>query len=65
MRAQEDCVRTDPDFIMLTRVCPEFSRNPDYIGRYHGHYNNMAMEQIGKAAGSRLADEVNSSVTSK
>ena len=58
MRAQEACVRSDSDFIMLTRVCPEFSRTPAYIGRYPGHYNNMAMEQIGKEAGKRLAESV-------
>lgn len=57
MRAQEKAVETDGDFIMLTRVCVELSQNRLYINPFaEGHYNNSAMEIIGRQAGERLAN---------
>ncbi len=55
-RAQERAVETDDDFVMLTRICTEISRNPKYINpEASGHYNNDGMEKIGKEAGETLA----------
>ena len=56
MRAQERAVEQDNDFIMLTRVCAELSKKQEYINpQAEGHYNNAAMEIIGKEAGETLA----------
>lgn len=54
--AQEEAVQTDGDFIMLTRICEELSRdcfNKEYMSVY-GHYNNKAQDMIGKEAGNSL-----------
>ena len=56
MCAQEKAVEQDSDFVMLTRVCVELSQNQEYINpQAEGHYNNAAMEIIGKQAGETLA----------
>lgn len=56
MRAQERAVQQDKDFIMLTRVCVELSRNQAYLNPdAEGHYNNAGMEIIGSEAGKTLA----------
>jgi hypothetical protein len=56
MRAQERAVETDSDFVMLTRVCGEFSRDEKHINpKASGHYNNATMDIIGDMAGSALA----------
>ncbi len=57
MEAQEKLAETDPDFVMLTRVCPELSLDPNRINPYEeGHYNNAAMTVIGAEAGKALAE---------
>ena len=56
MRAQERAVLQDEDFVMLTRICEQLSINSAYINpNADGHYNNLAMEIIGKTAGETLA----------
>ena len=56
MQAQEIAVSQDSDFVMLTRVCPEFSQDAKYINPdASGHYNNATMDVIGELAGSALA----------
>lgn len=57
MRAQERAVEEDNDFVMLTRVATKLSQDPAYINpQAAGHYNNKAMEIIGKEAGVALAN---------
>ena len=57
MNAQELAVQNDNDFVMLTRVCTNLSRDPSYLNpNAKGHYNNAAMEIIGREAGMALAD---------
>lgn len=54
--AQEEAVQTDSDFVMLTRICGELSRdgfNKEYMSVY-GHYNNKAQDMIGEEAGTAL-----------
>ena len=59
IRAQERAAEQDSDFIMLTRVCADLSRKQEYINpQAEGHYNNAAMEIIGKAAAETLANHV-------
>jgi len=56
MEAQERLVREDPDFVMLTRVCPAMSLDAKWINPYaEGHFNNAAMTVIGTEAGRALA----------
>ena len=56
MRAQERAVEMDSDFVMLTRVTTKLSQDQTYINpQAAGHYNNKAMEIIGKEAGVALA----------
>ncbi|MBQ8320710.1 MAG: hypothetical protein IJX81_07530 [Clostridia bacterium] len=56
MRAQERAVKTDEDFVMLTRLCPILSKDEKNINPYCvGHYNNAAMELIGNDAAKALA----------
>ena len=58
MNAQECAAILDEDFVILTRICPELSRDSVYINPYAvGHYNNAAMEIIGKEAAKRLAQQ--------
>ena len=60
MEAQEEAVKTDGDFAMLTRITTEFSTNSEYTNPYaKGHYNNRTMEIIGTEAGTVLAETVN------
>ncbi len=55
MRAQERAVQEDSDFVMLTRVCKELSLNPANLNNVDpGHFNNAALEIIGKEAGKAL-----------
>jgi hypothetical protein len=55
MSAQEELVKEDNDFVMLTRVCTELSVNKKYINPFaEGHYNNRAMKIIGKSAAKAL-----------
>ena len=57
MRAQEAAIKVDSDFIMLTRLCPDLSLCFEYINpQASGHYNNIAMDIIGEAAGKTLAE---------
>jgi hypothetical protein len=57
MEGQERLVREDPNFVMLTRVCPEMSLDDKWINPYaEGHYSNAAMTLIGTEAGKALAD---------
>ena len=56
MSAQEHAVKSDKDFIMLTRLCTEFSKKIECINpKAVGHYNNAAMTLIGTEAGKALA----------
>ncbi len=56
MAAQERIVKEDSDFVMLTRICREFSLDPQYINPFaQGHYNNAAMTIIGTEAAKALA----------
>lgn len=51
MRAQEELAQTEDDVVILTRVCTEYSLRKDKLNpNEEGHYNNAAMEEIGKAA---------------
>lgn len=55
MRAQERAVREDKDFVMLTRLTEEFSRDAQFLNPFApGHYNNRAMELLGRDAGQTL-----------
>lgn len=57
MHAQERAVKEDKDFIMLSRICCELSKNRDYINpNEEGHYNNKALDLIGKESGMALAE---------
>ncbi len=59
MTAQEKVAKTDGDFIMLTDICKQLSRNKEYINPYaEGHYNNKVLATIGKIAGEALAEFV-------
>ncbi len=56
MAAQEELVENDPDFVMLSRVCPHICKFSEYINPdAMGHYNNRAMELIGSDAANALA----------
>lgn len=56
MRAQESAEKEDSDFIILTRVCPDLSKDMQYINpNCLGHYNNTATEIIGNESGKKLA----------
>ncbi len=56
MAAQEDAARTDSDFVMLTDITKDLSRDKTWINPHaQGHFNNKAMEKIGTAAGRTLA----------
>jgi len=56
MTAQENVVKKDSDFVMLTRICPQISLDSHYMNPYvSGHYNNTGMELIGTEAGTALA----------
>ena len=56
MASQEKAVKEDSDFVMLTRVCSELSRQKEYINpKVTAHYNNKGMEIIGTEAGKSLA----------
>ena len=57
MRAQERAVETDSDFVMLSRICVELSKKPEYLNpNARGHYNNEGLRLIGEDAGHKLAD---------
>ena len=63
MTAQEEIVKEDSDFIMLTRVCTELSVNKKYINPFaEGHYNNRAMKIIGKSAAKALVAFANGNI---
>lgn len=56
MRAQEETVKTDKDFVMLTRIISKLSMDKQYIScECDGHYNNKAMKIIEKEAGLKLS----------
>ena len=58
MDAQERAVKVDSDFVMLTRVCAELSVKEEFLNPQENgpHYNNHALDIIGKAAGLALAE---------
>lgn len=59
MRAQERAVETDKDFVMLTRICTEMSKDATCLNpKAKGHYNNASMDIIGREAGTTLAEYV-------
>ncbi len=56
MRAQDEAIRRDKDFALLTDICARLSRDPAYLNpAAPGHYNNAGMELIGAEAGKTLA----------
>lgn len=57
MRAQERATKADQDFIMLTEICAKLSVKERCLNpKEHGpHYNNKALDKIGKSAGKTLA----------
>ena len=57
MRAQERATKEDEDFVMLTEICSKLSVKEKCLNpKEHGpHYNNKALDKIGKAAGKTLA----------
>ena len=56
MRAQEQAVESDGDFIMLTDKLASMSLDKRFINPFaEGHFNNVAMEIIGETAGRNLA----------
>jgi len=57
MRAQERATKVDQDFIMLTEICAKLSVKERCLNpKEHGpHYNNKALDKIGKSAGKTLA----------
>ena len=55
MNAQERAVKEDGDFLMLTRITAELSKDPKYLNpETAGHYNNEGLALIGKEAGAAL-----------
>ncbi len=55
--AQENIVKEDADFIMLTRKANELFEDSKYINeKYVGHFNALALTEIGKDAGKRLGE---------
>lgn len=58
MTAQENVVKVDSDFVMLTDVTASLSENPEYLNpkEYGPHYNNAGMKIIGEAAAKKLAE---------
>ena len=57
MSAQERAVQADGDFVMLTRICTEFSRQPERINpKAVGHYNNAAIKEIAENAAKTLGE---------
>ena len=57
MRAQERAAEVDQDFTILTDICAKLSIKEKCLNpKEHGpHYNNKALDKIGKAAGKTLA----------
>ena len=56
MSAQERLCAEDGDFVMLSRLCPEFSLNEEYLSPFApGHFNNKAFKLIGEDAARTLA----------
>lgn len=57
MNAFDVAIKTDSDFFMLTKICAKLSKKKKYLNpkEYGPHYNNLAMEIIGKKAGSKLS----------
>ena len=51
MQAQEELVQEEDDCVMLTRICESYSLCTEKLNPSEaGHYNNAAMEDIGRAA---------------
>ena len=57
MRAQERAAKEDDDFVILTNICSKLSVKAKFLNpNEHGpHYNNRALEIIGKRAGRALS----------
>ncbi len=56
MKAQDQVVKEDSDFVMLTKICSELSSKSEYINpTVPAHYNNLGMQIIGTEAGKALA----------
>lgn len=58
MLAQDETVRADSDFAILTEITKKLSIDKAYLNpmEYGPHYNNAGMEIIGSEAGNALAD---------
>ena len=56
MAAQEELCASDGDFVMLTRLCTEFSIKGENISPFaEGHFSNEGHKQIGEDAARTLA----------
>jgi hypothetical protein len=57
MHAQERAVKEDKDFVMLTEICAKLSVKQKHLNpkEYGPHYNNHALDIIGKKAGKALS----------
>lgn len=57
MGAQDKAPSVDGDFVMLTGICKELSSDISNFNMQDiGHYNNAALDKIGRAAGRALAE---------
>lgn len=58
MNAFELAAEEDDDFLVLTRICAELSRQQKWLNpkEFGPHYNNAAMKIIGTDAGKNLAE---------
>ena len=56
MRAFDIAVKTDKDFIMLTKICAKLSTDKRYLNAkaFGPHYNNAGMKIIGEKAAKKL-----------
>jgi len=55
MAAQDEICEENDDFLMLTRMSAELSKDSDYMNpNAHGHYSARGLEILGSAAGGAL-----------
>ena len=58
LEAQEQAVKDDRDFLMLTRITEKLTESPEYLNPFvPGHYNNAGMVILGKAAAEGLISQ--------
>lgn len=55
---QEQVVREDPDFLMLTRITEKLTQDTAYLNPFAvGYYNNEGMEVLGRSAAQGLLSQ--------